>query len=605
MRKNTLSVHSENILPIIKKWLYSSRDIFLRELVSNSCDAIKKLSVLRECGDASDDGDAHAIHVKIDKENKTVTISDNGIGMTEEEVEKYIAQIAFSGAEEFLEKYKKEGESDPIIGHFGLGFYSSYMVASKVEIDTLSYKTDATPVLWSCDGSSSYEIGAGIRKTRGTDIVLHLDEENLEFLEEAKLRELLERYCGFMPVPIHLNDTPLNNDEPLWTKTPSSCTEQEYLAFYRKLYPMEEDPIFWIHLNVDYPFNLQGILYFPKTTQRFDAKKSAIKLFCNRVFVSDDCAEILPDYLMILRGAIDSPDIPLNVSRSYLQVDKKVKQLGTHISKKVADKLNSLFKTDREAYISNFAEFEPLLKFGLLQDEKFLERVKDILIWKNNKDEWTTAQEYLDRAKEKKIYYCSEQCSQKIQKAYLDRDIELIFASQAINSPVMSTLEAPLKATFQRIDSVLDDALLDETREKTVLDSDGKSVSGRIADFFRKELPSELKVEAKSLSTDSVAGALFLDEQTRRMRDFFVLTQKKMEPNLFSSGTTFVVNTNNKLVLESFRLSDKQPELASRLASQVYDLARLSQRELDPTEYEQVLTRQQELLEELTEKLPS
>ncbi len=605
MRKNTLSIHSENILPIIKKWLYSSRDIFLRELISNSCDAMKKLRVLRECGEASDDAAPFEIHVRIDKENKTITISDNGIGMTEEEVEKYIAQIAFSGAEEFMEKYKQQSESDPIIGHFGLGFYSSYMVASKVELNTLSFVKDAKPVFWSCDGSSSYEIGASERKTRGTDVILHIAEESVEFLDDAKIRGLLERYCAFMPDAIYLNDKPMNNGEPLWTKNPTVCTEQEYLAFYRKLYPLEEDPIFWIHLNVDYPFRLQGILYFPKTAHRFDAKKSAIKLFCNRVFVSDDCAEILPDYLMILRGALDSPDIPLNVSRSYLQVDQNVRQLGIHISKKVADKLNALFKSDRAAYIDNFSEIEPLLKYGLLQDEKFLERVKEILIWKSSSGEWTTAQEYLDRAKEKKIYYCSEECSAKIQKAYLDQGIELIYASQAINSPVMSTLEGPLKASFQRIDSSLDDVLLDAKREKTLLDAEGKSVAGRIADFFRKELPSELKVEAKSLSSDSVAGVLFLDEQTRRMRDFFLLTQKKMEPGLFNSNRTFIVNTNNKLVQESFRLSDKQPELARRLASQVYDLARLSQRELEPAEYEQILTRQQELLEELAEKLPS
>lgn len=604
MRKNTLSIHSENILPIIKKWLYSSRDIFLRELVSNSCDAIKKLRVLRDCGNASDDAEPLEVRVTLDKKNKTITISDNGLGMTEEEVEKYIAQIAFSGAEEFLAKYKSESEKDPIIGHFGLGFYSSYMVASKVELHTRSYQEGSKAVVWSCDGSSSYEIGQGDRAKRGTDVILHLSEESREFCEEDQLRTLLERYCSFMPDPIFLNDKPLNNSEPLWCQSPSTCTQKDYLEFYRKLYPFEQDPIFWIHLNVDYPFRLQGILYFPKTTERLELKQSTIKLFCNRVFVSDDCAEILPDYLMILRGAIDSPDIPLNVSRSYLQVDKNVRQLGAHISKKVADKLSSLFKTEREKYEANYPDVEPLLQYGLLQDEKFAEKVKEIVIWKNSKGEWTSAQEYLDRAKEKKIYYCAETLASNIQKAFLDRGTELLYASKAIHSPVMSSLESSLSVKFQRIDSELDEALLDASREKSVLDADGKSAAARIADFFRARLPKELSVEAKSLASDTVAGMLFRDEQARRMRDFLLLTQRKIDPGALG-GQTFVLNTNNKLVQTAYRLSQKQPDLAGRLASQIYDLARLSQKELEPTEIDRVLTSQQELLEELAEKIPS
>lgn len=602
MRKNNLSIHSENILPIIKKWLYSSREIFLRELISNSCDAIKKHRILTECKEAQADESPYEVHVRIDTKNKTVTISDNGIGMSEEEVEKYIAQIAFSGAEEFVSKYQKQSESDPIIGHFGLGFYSSYMVASKVELLSKSYKEDAQAVRWICDGSSSYEIGSAEKEFRGTEVILHLNEESEEFLQEAKVRELLDRYCSFMPDPVFLNGKPLNNQEPLWMKSPSSCTEKEYVDFYRKLYPLDQDPIFWIHLNVDYPFRLQGILYFPKTANHLESKQSAIKLFCNRVYVSEDCAEILPDYLMILRGAIDSPDIPLNVSRSYLQVDQKVRQLGAHIAKKVADRLSSLFKNNRKEYVEQFPEFELLLKLGFLQDEKFAERVKEIMIWKSSTGEWTTAQEYLDRAKEKKIYYCAEDCSTAIQKAYLDQGIELLYAAKSINSPVMSSLEHSLKIEFQRIDSALNEALIDKTRENTLLDADGKSPATRIADFFRNYLPKELQVEAKSLAADQVAGMIVLDEQTRRMRDFFQLTQRAAEPS-FSKNQTLVLNTNNPLIQSAWKLSEKKPDLAGRIASQVYDLARLAQKEIDPSEFETVLSRQQSLLEELATSL--
>ncbi len=597
MRKNSLSIHSENILPIIKKWLYSSRDIFLRELISNATDAIKKLRVLRECGQASDDAIPFEIHVRTDKAAKTLTISDNGIGMSEEEVEKYIAQIAFSGAEDFLEKYKKENTADPIIGHFGLGFYSSYMVAQKVELKTLSFSPGADPVFWSCDGSSSYEIGPADPKERGTDVILHLSEENAEFLQEQKVRELLERYCAFMPDPIFLNGKPLNNSEPLWSKPPSSCTQQEYLEFYRKLYPMKEDPLFWIHLNVDYPFRLQGILYFPKKIQQMETKLSKVMLFCNRVFVSDNCNDILPDYMMILRGAIDSPDIPLNVSRSYLQIDEKVRQLGAHISKKIADKLTSLFKTDRQSYIANFQEIEWLLKLGLLHDDKFRDRVKDILIWKNNSGEWTTAEEYLDRAKEKKIYYCKNECASKMAQAYLDRGVELLYTSNPVDSPVMSALEICNKIKFQCIESELEETLIDPSREKTLLDAEGKSGAVRIADLFRAELPKDLKVEAKSLSSDAIAGLFLVDEQARRMRDLGFLVQEKS--NLANIGRTFVVNTNNKLVQATERLAAKQPDLSKRLAQQIYDLAKLSQKELEQNEVEQILSRQQSLLEEL------
>jgi molecular chaperone HtpG len=579
MRQNNLSIHSENILPIIKKWLYSDKDIFLRELVSNACDALNKVRIL--LGDVGE----FKISINIDKAHKTISISDTGIGMTEAEVEKYIAQIAFSGAEEFVEKYKSQTEKDPIIGHFGLGFYSSYMVASKVEIDTLSYQPEALPVLWVCDGSSSYTIGLGLRDSRGTKITLFLDDQSLEYLEEAKLRELLNRHCGFMPFPIELNGKPIGNQEPLWLKSPADCTDKEYLAFYRRLFPLDPEPIFWIHLNVDYPFHLQGILFFPKIHRRFDANESTIKLFCNRVFVSDNCKDILPDYLMILRGAIDSPDIPLNVSRSYLQVDKNVRQLSAHISKKISDRLNQLYKTDREKYIASWPDIEMIVKLGLLQDEKFYDRIKDALIWKNNRGEWTTISD------SKKIFYSTSENS-PLLKLYKQ---EILFATTPIDTAVIQFLESKLDIEFQRIDGAIDGSLIDAEREKTLLDSEGKTESSRIADFIGKAVGIE--VEAKSLVSDHVPGIVVLDENQRRLRDYMALTQGKNAS--LPTKKTFVVNTNSKLIREISRLQEKQPEVAASIAKSVYDLSLLSQREIEPTDLEQIVSRQTEVLEKM------
>jgi molecular chaperone HtpG len=602
MRKNNLSIHSENILPIIKKWLYSDKDIFLRELVSNACDALNKTKILRENGQIDTDPSQFKISITIDKPNQTLTIADTGIGMTEEEVEKYIAQIAFSGAEEFVAKYKSQTEKDPIIGHFGLGFYSSYMVAGKVEIETRSFALDAKPVFWSCDGSSAYSIGPGKRASRGTEIILHLDEQSLEYLEEPKLKELLNRHCSFMPFSIELNGKPIGNQDPLWLKAPLECTDTEYLSFYRKLFPLDPEPMFWIHLNVEFPFHLKGILYFPKIHRRFDANDSAIKLFCNRVFVSDNCKDILPDYLMILRGAIDSPDIPLNVSRSYLQVDKNVKQLSSHISKKISDRLNQLYKSDREKFISFWPDIEMIVKLGLLQDEKFYDRIKDILIWKTSEGHWTTAQEALERSGDKKISYASQDKSSPILELYKEKKREVLFATAPIDTAVIQSLEGKLSATFQRIDGALDDSLLDPSKEKTLLDSEGKTESGRIADCIRSALDQkEIEVEAKSLASSQIPALVILDENQRRMRDYISLTQGKQ--NTFAPKQTFVVNTNNKLIQTISRLYPKQPELAASLIKGIYDLSLLGQREIEPADLEQIVSRQTQILEKLAERL--
>lgn len=599
MKKSTLSIHSENILPIIKKWLYSDKDIFLRELVSNACDALNKAKILRDQGLISAIDADFKISIRIDKEAKTISIADTGIGMTEEEVEKYIAQIAFSGAEEFVSKYQKETENDPIIGHFGLGFYSAYMVASSVDIQTLSYQTNTSPVFWSCDGSSDYSIGLGSRTERGTEIVLHIEENSLEVLEESKLRELLTRYCRFLPFSIELNGKAIGNQTPLWQKQSSECTDQECLEFYRSLYPLEPEPIFWVHLNVDYPFHLKGILYFPKIHRRFDAKESAIQLFCNRVFVSDHCKDILPDYLTVLRGAIDCPDIPLNVSRSSLQVDKNVRQLSSHISKKISDRLSQLYRTDREKFISCWADVEMVVKLGLLQDDKFYERIKDFLIWKNSEGNWTTAAEYLERNANGKVLYAVEDRSGAILQAYKDKGVEFLYANALIDTPVIHFLEDKISCKFQRIDASLDEKLLDASREKTLLDAEGKTESSRIAEQIRRSLNrSDIEVEAKSLASDTVPAFVVLNEEERRMRDYLAMTQgTTMQRQL--SKKTFVVNTNSKLIQTIAKLQKKQPELATDLVSHLLELSLLSQKELEPSQAEQVLSRHTIVLEKL------
>jgi molecular chaperone HtpG len=600
----TLKIHTENILPIIKKWLYSDRDIFVRELVSNACDALHKIKII----DSESGQIEHRIDIAIDKEKRTLTFVDTGLGMTSEEVEKYIAQIAFSGAEEFLGKYQSNNEKDQIIGHFGLGFYSAYMVAEKVTIDTLSYQQGAEPAFWACDGSSEYQLEKGQRSVRGTEITLYIDKENEEFLEEARLKKILDQYCAFLPFPISLNGKRINDTEPLWIKAPSECTENDYLEFYRKLYPMEQDPIFWVHLNVDYPFHLKGILYFPKITRRFDWAQSQIKLFCNRVFVSDHCKDIVPDYLMALRGALDSPDIPLNVSRSYLQMDRTVRQLSSHISKKVADRLCTLYETERETFINAWSDVEVIIKLGILQDEKFYERAKEFLIWKNLKAEWTTLEQYAELHKEayqNKVFYTSDdKLSAPFLDLYKNKGIEILIANTHVDTALMNYLENKLSPiTFQRVDGKVDDAILDTSRENTQLDDDGKTEGVKIADFFRSQLAEQsVEVEAKSLASDSLPAFIVIDENMRRMRDYLALSQQSL-PGAFGDKQTFVVNTNSKLIHTIYGLKDKSPELAKEMTTHVYELSLLSQKELEPGRLSAFVERSTAVLEKLAQNL--
>lgn len=590
MIKKALEIHSENILPIIKKWLYSDKDIFVRELVSNACDAIHKVKILRDQGTLQANVEEFCVKIEINKEARTLTFTDNGIGMDVEEVQKYIAQIAFSGAEDFLSKYNSNNERDQFIGHFGLGFYSAYMVAKVVEIDTLSYKQDAEPVLWVCDGTSEYTIEKGKRQTRGTEIKLFLDDNSDEFLDEPQLRKILEHYCAFLPYPIYLGNTHINPKEPLWIKSPSECTEQDYLDFYRTLYPMHEDPLFWVHLNVDYPFHLKGILYFPKLRRDFDYAKNTIKLFCNRVFVSDNCKDVIPNYLMVLSGVIDSPDIPLNVSRSYLQMDRTVRQLGNHIVKKVCDSLSILYKTDRPRFIKSWDDTSLIVKMGILEDDKFYDRVKDILIWKNTDGEWTTCEEYLERNREKtqdKIFYTKDEShSSHFLEVYKAKGIEILCTDHQIDSYLIQFLERKLSPVkFQRIDADIHESILDKEREKTILDASGKTEAAKLADLIRSKLKEEnVQVEAKSLASDSLPGFIMINENQRRMRDYmFNMSPKEAGNSMNLLGErTFVVNTNHPLMTTIQKIDQLDPVLAEDVIQEVYHLAMLSQRELAP-----------------------
>lgn len=584
MVERNLQINTENILPIIKKWLYSDRDVFVRELVSNACDALRKIQILRDQNIVDIPDTDLKIELTTNKDTKTLQIADTGIGMTSEEVEKYIAQVAFSGAEEFVHKYQAKSE---IIGHFGLGFYSAYMVASSVSIDTLSY-TSQEAALWNCDGSSSYTLEKGSRTERGTTITLNISSENEEFLEEAHLRSILQRYCTFLPFPIFLNGKKINEENPLWIKSPSACTDEEYINFYHTLYPAEPDPIFWIHLSVDYPFHLQGILYFPKLSRRFDYNQNSLKLFSNRVFVSDNCKDLIPDYLLALRGAIDSPDIPLNVSRSSLQMDKTVRQLSSHISKKVADRLATLFQTDQAAFERTWQDIELVVKLGIIQDDKFFTRAQEFLIFKKI-DGTSVAFPSLGE----KTYYTAD-ASSPLNALY--KDHTTIVSASPVDSHLFEFLEQKTSKKFQRLDGGLDDAILDKGREKTLLDTEGKTLSSKIADCFRSLLSDDqLQIEAKSLASDSLPALLVIDEKSRRMREAYALSDFQI-PKGFEKRT-FVVNTNSPLINSLYQMQAQKPDVAKAVARHIYDLARLSQKEIEPSELADFTTHSSHVLE--------
>lgn len=587
MTKGQLQIHSQNILPIIKKWLYSEKDIFVRELVSNACDAIMKRSILEQGKDL-----APRIEIQIDKDAKTLTFSDTGIGLEADETEKYLAQIAFSGAEEFIKAYQT---NDAFIGHFGLGFFSAYMVAEKVEVKSLSYKEGATACLWSCDGSSDYEVVPAERSSVGTDIILHLSAENYDFLEEKRLVDVVKRFCLFLPYPIFVNGTLINAKEPLWLKQASNCTANDYIDFYKELNPFEEEPLFWIHLNVDYPFHVKGILYFPHIHKDFDFNKTHVKLYSNRVFVSDDCKDILPDYLQMLKGVIDSPDIPLNVSRSHLQVDKTVKALSGHIAKKVVDALHLLSKNEHERFLKVWDDCEVVVKLGMLNDDKFNQKAKEFLVWKTTKGSYLT----IDSSREVYYYVSEEQLGTHLVELYEQKGHDVLIAKGPLDAAVMSLLERGSSLKFKRIDAEVLDTLVDASKEKTLLDADGRTEASRICDFIRSSLSLDgVSVEAKSLESTDTAGFILLQEDERRLRDYLARMSREA-PQTGIGKKTFVVNTNSPLISAINGLQHSQPELAKMMVQELYDLAALGQKELAPQEMKAFLARSTKLLEKM------
>lgn len=582
LEQGTISIHTENIFPIIKKSLYSDHQIFLRELISNAVDAIQKIKMVSRAGEYGGDIGEPEITIAIDKEKKTLSISDNGIGMTGEEVKKYINQVAFSSAEEFIHKY--EGKADqPIIGHFGLGFYSSFMVAKKVEIDTLSYKEGSQAVHWSCDGSPEFTLDESSRNIRGTTITLTLMPDEEDYLETARIKNLVKTYCDFMPVPIKLDGEVLNKQKAPWRESPSTLTQEDYLEFYRYLYPFQEEPLLWVHLNTDYPFIINGILYFPKMRPDVDVTKGQTKLFCNQVFVSDNCDEIIPQFLIPMRGVIDSTDIPLNVSRSALQGDRTVRKIGDYIAKKVGDRLKELYRSDREQYIKAWKDLGTFVKFGVLNDEKFKKQVEDILVFRTTakltespaheptvevqsaeSDIWqdvnksntntlpyTTLKEYLERNKERqenKVFYSTDEASQATYiELHKNQGLEVLFMDSFIDTHFINFLEREYQdVKFTRVDSDLDNTLLDDKSGEIVDPTTQKTKSETIKELFEKSLNKpKVNIRTEALKSDDPQGTppavVLLPEILRRLREMNAMMQQQNAD--FPEDHILLVNT--------------------------------------------------------------
>lgn len=604
----SISIHTENIFPIIKKWLYSDKEIFLRELVSNAVDAIHKLQHINLIEGLKITAE-YTVQIKIDKAAGTLSITDNGIGMTADEVRNYINQIAFSSAEEFLEKYKQDDSDQQIIGHFGLGFYSAFMVAAKVEIRTLSYQKKAKGAHWTCSGNTDYELEEIDKKERGTEIILHLADDEKEFLEADRVREVLVRYCNFLPVAIKLEDELINDQNPLWTRSPSEVTAEEYKEFYKKLYPFSPEPLFWIHLNIDYPFNLKGIVYFPKLTTEFDVSKSHIKLFCNQVFVSDNCPELIPEFLSPLQGCLDAPDLPLNVSRSYLQNEPQVRKINEVLSSRVAGKVVDLAKENKAEFTPIWDDIHTFVKYGCLRDDKFYEKVKDqILFSTTDESGYTTLEEYLARGREKHentIYYANDEAVQSTYlKLFKGEGNEVIILDQLIDSHFISFLEMKNNdLKFQRVDADLNQNLVDEDKSSKIIEGkDEKSREDKIRELFENCLKKEhLTIRVESLKDASVSSMILLSEQTRRFQEMArSMGQGKMD---LPDEHSMVVNLTNPVIKNIVTLQDEgRGEDASVIAEQVYDLAMLSHRGFDRDQMETFLTRSNRILEMVGKK---
>jgi molecular chaperone HtpG len=657
LEQGNISIHTENIFPIIKKWLYSDHEIFLRELVSNAVDAIKKLGMVSRSGEYTQDPGEPEIVITLDKEHKTLSVSDNGIGMTAEEIKKYINQVAFSSAEEFVEKYKATGD-EQIIGHFGLGFYSSFMVATTVEIETLSYKPDAQAVHWQCEGSTSFSLAEGDRSSRGTTVKLNLQEEELEYLEPYRIRTLITKYCDFMPYPIKLEviggdeaqaPEQINKQTATWKESPSNLSQEEYLEFYRYLYPYQEDPLLWVHLNTDYPFVVNGILYFPKLKPDVDVTKSSVKLFCNQVFVSDNCEEVIPRFLLPLRGVIDSTDIPLNVSRSFLQADRTVKKIGDYIAKKVGDRLKEQYRDDRAAYIRSWQDLGTFVKFGAMNDDKFKKQVEDITlfrttwqetvsdaptvevetaegdIWKEEKNSntiegktYTILKDYLERNKERhenRVFYSTDEVAQATYvNLYKSRGIEVLFLDSFIDSHFATFLEREYSSVkFARVDADLDESLIEQEKSEVIDPVTNKTFSDRIKDLFTGALSKpKLTIRTESLKTDDPASAppamVLLPEDQRRMQEMMALMQQQQMQ--FPEEHVLLLNTAHPLIQNLAHLNQgaiagvdsPSSKLATLMCHHIYDLALMAQKGFDADGMKAFLERSNDVLTQLTEK---
>ena len=682
-KHGSLSINSDNIFPIIKKWLYSDHDIFYRELVSNGCDAITKLKKLDMMGEYTLPDDYEAkVEVRVNPTEKTLKFIDNGLGMTADEVEEYINQIAFSGATDFLEKYKDKSNDDQIIGHFGLGFYSAFMVADEVHIDTLSYKEGATPVHWECDGGTEFDMKDGNKTTVGTEITLFLNEDCLEFANEYRAREVLNKYCSFMPTEIYLvNETaepeyetilpeektdkdtvietiieeakteekenengekeivevsprteklkilkrpvPINNPHPLWTKHPNECSDEDYKEFYRNVFHDYKEPLFWIHLNMDYPFNLKGILYFPKINTEYDSIEGTIKLYNNQVFIADNIKEVIPEFLMLLKGVIDCPDLPLNVSRSALQNDGFVKKISEYITKKVADKLTGMCKTDKESYEKYWDDISPFIKFGCLKDEKFCDRMNDYILFKDINDKYMTLPELLKEKEEKEaeakdenaenkadnadadkdtretIYYVTDKNQQgQYIRMFKESDMNAVILDHNIDTSFITQLEQRNQNyRFMRIDADVTDALKEDVSEE-----DMKSTLDTLTETFRTALGKEnLDVKVEKLKDASISSMITLSEDGRRMQDMMKMyNMYGMDPSMFGGNETLVLNVNNKLV--QYILDHKDGEHVPMFCKQLYDLAMLSNQPLSPEAMTAFINRSNEVMMILADK---
>ena len=662
-KSGSLSINSENIFPIIKKWLYSDHDIFYRELISNGCDAITKLKKLEMMGEWEKPEDMEfKIQVTVNPEEKTIVVEDNGMGMTEDEVDEYINQIAFSGAQDFLNKYKDKANEDQIIGHFGLGFYSAFMVADKVTIDSLSYRKDAKPVHWESEGGTEFDMKDGDKEGIGTRITLYLNEDSTEFANEYRAREVIEKYCSFMPVPIYLTNAKaepeyetiekdelnekdtivetiveeakteekekedgtkegvevsparekykilkrpvsLSDVNPLWNKHPNECTEEEYKSFYRKVFMDFKEPLFWIHLNMDYPFNLKGILYFPKINMEYESIEGTIKLYNNQVFIADNIKEVIPEFLMLLKGVIDCPDLPLNVSRSALQNDGFVKKISDYITKKVADKLSGMCKTDRENYEKYWDDISPFIKYGCLRDEKFAEKMEDFIIFRNLDGKYVTLKDYLEAAKEKhenKIFYVTDE---KEQSQYInmfrEEKLDAVILTHNIDNPFITHEEQKHEGVkFLRIDADVNEMFKEEVKEedKETLEQEAKTLT----EIFRRALGNDkLEVKVEKLKNESVSSMITVAEETRRMQEMMKMyNMYGMDPSMFGgTGEVLVLNANNSLV--KYVLEHGEGEETPVICEQLYDLALLSHGSLSPERMTKFIARSNEIMAKL------